>query len=264
MKIIKALIPQSIIDSLRGLRIATRGADTPIRLAAQFVYAEAVEGDYLEFGVFRGASFIEAINELVVARNRWDGNNLLTNRAAYDETNLKKADEDFQSLIFKEKINFYAFDSFVGLPNLEHADLGHSRFRSGRYNFAENKFIANVLKNCKKISRGQLITVPGFYNESLSDDLKKSLNLKAASIVMIDCDLYSSTVSVLDFITDLVQDGTILIFDDWYAYKGSPNRGERVATHEWLKKNPSFILSPFSAKGPFQRAFILNIVKSSC
>ena len=31
-------------------------------------------------------------------------------------------------------------------------------------------------------------------------------------------DLYNSTKLVLEFITDLVQDGTILIFDDWFAY----------------------------------------------
>jgi len=111
-----------------------------------------------------------------------------------------------------------------------------------------------------QISANRLITVPGFYNESLKEDLKETVDLKAASIVMIDCDLYSSTVSVLEFITNLVQDGTILIFDDWYAYKGSPNYGERLATQEWIKKNPRFTLSPFAAKGPFQRAFVLNIV----
>ena len=32
----------------------------PISLAANFVFAEAVPGDYLEFGTFKGASFIEA------------------------------------------------------------------------------------------------------------------------------------------------------------------------------------------------------------
>jgi hypothetical protein len=32
------------------------------------------------------------------------------------------------------------------------------------------------------------------------------LPLKKAAIIMIDCDLYESTVSVLDFITDYLQD----------------------------------------------------------
>jgi hypothetical protein len=258
-KLIQNFAP-NIYRLLSNLKVAANGPDTPIRLAAQFVYAEAIEGDYLEFGVFKGYSFIEAINELESARIRWDKNNLLYNREAYDEASAREADEDFKTLKFKEAIRFFAFDSFSGLPQLDTADEGHSRFREGRYNYAENKFIANVLSNSVEISSNRLITVPGFYNESLKEDVKETFQLKAASIVMIDCDLYSSTVSVLEFITNLVQDGTILIFDDWYAYKGSPNRGERLATQEWIKKNPKFSLSPFAAKGPFQRAYILNII----
>jgi O-methyltransferase len=257
--LLKKIVPVAILEIIRNLRIASRGIDTPISLAAHFVYAEAVQGDYLEFGVFKGGSFIEAIRELEAAENRWGRDNLVNNRAAYDEASINKADKDFHNLNFKEKIRFFALDSFAGLPSLEDSDEGHSRFREGRYNYAENKFIHNILKNCK-ISNERLITVPGFFNKTLNDDQKKILNLRAASVVMIDCDLYSSTVSVLEFITDLVQDGTILIFDDWYAYKGSPNKGERRASYEWLKKNPQFILSPFAGRGPCQRAFILNIV----
>jgi hypothetical protein len=77
---------------------------------------------------------------------------------------------------------------------------------------------------------------------------------------MIDCNLYSSIVSVLEFIADLVQDGTILIFDDWHTYKCSPNIGGRLATQEWLIKSPQFIPSQFAAKGPLQRAFIVSIL----
>jgi hypothetical protein len=258
-KILKKISP-NIYRLLFNLRVIAYGVDTPIRLAAQFVYAEAIDGDYLEFGVFKGASFIEAINELESARIRWDKNNLLNNRAAYDEASAREADEDFKTLKFKEEIRFFAFDSFSGLPQLDAADEGHSRFREGRYNYAESKFVSNVLSNSMQIASNRLITIPGFYSESLKEDLKETYNLKAASIVMIDCDLYSSTVSVLEFITDLVQDGTILIFDDWYAYKGSPNCGERLATQEWINKNPQFSLFPFAAKGPFQRAFVLNII----
>jgi hypothetical protein len=36
----------------------------PISLAADFVFAEAVPGDYLEFGTFKGASFVEAYRHL--------------------------------------------------------------------------------------------------------------------------------------------------------------------------------------------------------
>lgn len=254
------ILPTNIRNALKNLRLAFKGPDTPIKLAAQFVYSEVIEGDYLEFGVFKGASFIEAIREIEAARSRWSRNNLRNNRAAYSLDNTEKADDDILSLDFKESIRFFAFDSFAGLPQLESVDEGHARFRQGRYNCTEKKFIHNVLKNCKKILANRIVTVAGFYNETLNNELKKSLGLKSVSIVMIDCDLYSSTVSVLDFITDLIQDGTIIIFDDWNAYKGSPKKGQRLAAQEWLNKNSHIALSSFSQKGPLQRAFIANII----
>ena len=78
---------------------------------------------------------------------------------------------------------------------------------------------------------------------------------------MIDCDIYSSTKSVLSFITDLIDDGTILIFDDWLNYKGNPNYGEQAACNEWLSKNKHIQLTPYVRKGIAQQSFIVNIKK---
>ena len=36
---------------------------------------------------------------------------------------------------------------------------------------------------------------------------------------MVDCDLYQSTVPVLAFLADLLQDGTVVLFDDWYCFR---------------------------------------------
>lgn len=230
----------------------------PISLAAEFVFAEAVDGDYLEFGVFKGASFIEAVHKLEAAHRKWGDHNVQQNRQAYSEGSSSEADRDFHTLQFKKPVRYIAFDSFCGLPSLEEADQGHSRFRQGRYNFAEEDFIRNVLSH-SKLPRNRLITVPGFYEDTLNDELYAALDLTSASVVMIDCDLYSSALDVLKFITPLIVDGTILIFDDWYTYKGSPYHGERLATQEFLKKNPQFTLSDFASRGYNQRAFIVNI-----
>jgi O-methyltransferase len=236
---------------------------TPINLAAQFVFSEAVPGDYLEFGVFKGASFIEAIQELEIAHKKWGAQNKLTNKQDYSEESAERADAHFTTLEFKRSVRYFAFDSFQGLPDLHEMDLGHSRFRKGRYDFSETNFISNVISKTS-LQKDRLKTIPGFYNDSLSSELYKKLDLQQAAIIMIDCDLYSSTKEVLKFITPLVVDGSILIFDDWYAYKGSPFKGERRATAEWLEINPHITLSEFSARGAHQRAFIVNFRDSTC
>ena len=35
------------------------------------------------------------------------------------------------------------------------------------------------------------------------------------TVTLIDCDLYKSTLSVLAFLEDLLQEGSMLLFDDW-------------------------------------------------
>ena len=69
--------------------------------------------------------------------------------------------------------------------------------------------------------------------------------IKKAALIWVDCDLYESTVPVLNFITDYVQDGTIIVFDDWFSFKGNLNMGEQRAFREWLKKNPSIRATEF-------------------
>jgi hypothetical protein len=100
--------------------------------------------------------------------------------------------------------------------------MGHSRFSTGRYDFTQESFI-NLIKY-SGVDLKKVVICPCFYNESLTKEFKLRNNLKEASIIMIDCDLYESTVPVLEFITDLLQQGTILIFDDWFAFRGGSSK----------------------------------------
>jgi hypothetical protein len=51
--------------------------------------------------------------------------------------------------------------------------------------------------------------VPGFYDDVLTPSLRQTLDLQTAAIIHVDCDFYKSTKTVLDFVTPLLQDGTI-------------------------------------------------------
>ena len=86
---------------------------TPIKLAATFVFSEGVPGDYLEFGVFKGSSFIEAVKELEFAYAKWGNQNKDTNRQAYSEDSSGKADEDFLTLDFKKQVSILHLTLFL-------------------------------------------------------------------------------------------------------------------------------------------------------
>jgi O-methyltransferase len=116
------------------------------------------------------------------------------------------------------KPRFFAFDSFAGLPDGEadrHADYG-----AGAYACSQSQFHANIA--AKGVDMARVVTVPGMYDQSLVPAVKERHQLRRAALIMIDCDLYESTMPVLDFITDLVGQGTISSSTTGSASKAIP------------------------------------------
>ena len=231
-----------IADSYRTERLFR-----PIYLASDFVCMEYVPGDYLEFGVYRGDSFVSACEAINNAAREW---------ASKDRAHAAFTDAQRAERVKQSEIRFFAFDSFQGLPEPQEVEKLSSRFTKGRFDCSESEF-RHILES-RGVDLSKVVIVPGFYKDTLSQAVKDTFQLTAASIVMVDCDLYSSTKSVLDFITSLVVEGSIIIFDDWFAFKGNPNRGEQRACSEWLEANPGLELIPFARFGLTQQAFIVH------
>lgn len=75
-----------------------------------------------------------------------------------------------------------------------------------------------------------------------ADTLTRATAQRPAAIVHVDCDLYESTIQVLDRMLDfdLIQDGTVLIFDDYNCARANPEFGERRAMHETFDSHKRF------------------------
>lgn len=91
----------------------------------------------------------------------------------------------------------------------------------------------------------KLLTVKGFFDVSLTKQLKERLLPTKAAVIYIDCDLYASTVPVLDWIVDFLQVGTVVVFDDWYCFHGNPQRGEQLAWREFRQRHPELRFADF-------------------
>ncbi|MDA9608773.1 TylF/MycF family methyltransferase [SAR86 cluster bacterium] len=129
---------------------------------------------------------------------------------------------------------FFAFDSFQGLPETNSQD---GYFEEGTFHTDKEEFKKIVKKNTGcELNESQLIQ--GFYSDTLTEDLRKSL--PKVGIIHIDVDLYSSTIEVLDFIKPLLVKGSLIIFDDWYCFPGGSLAGERKAFTEFCDANPAF------------------------
>jgi len=187
--------------------------------AARFLHINRpIEGYYFEFGC----------NEANTMRMAWD-----TFRYLFDFT-------------------YVGFYSFEGLPEIEKIDQ-QEIWKKGKLAFAEEKFIETCVAH--GMPRDRLLTVRGFYDRTLTEDLGARFLPKKAAVIYIDCDLYISTVSVLNWIPQFLQAGTVIMFDDWNCFTADPDRGERRAWCKFLQANPRLRFEPFMSTAEGQ-AFI--------
>lgn len=215
-----------------------------LRAAASFAAWNQLEGDYLEFGVWRGYSFVAAYHEILRQR----------------ENHRSFGDDTPEYVRWRNRRpRFFAFDSFAGIPAGEAERMVD--YRPGAYACSEEEFLRNL--SDQGVDLADVITVKGLYADTCTPDTAAKHRLEAAAVVMIDCDLYESTVPVLDFLTPLVRQGTILVFDDWFRFKGSPDSGEQRACREWLARNPHLELIEFWRQGPQAVAFLVNFRKAA-
>ncbi len=98
----------------------------------------------------------------------------------------------------------YGFDSFEGLPE----DWTHFQ-RKGRYSRG-GKPPEGLPPNVETVIGRFEATLPAFLGEH-------SGSLRFAHI---DCDLYSSTRTVLDLLAPRFRPGTVLLFDEYFNYPG--------------------------------------------
>lgn len=209
------------------------------RRALEFVSIMGVVGDVLEFGVLGGWS-ARIFSEIM-----------------RDVFNLN---------------DLHLFDSFEGLPEYASAIDRNSYEIAGRNIWQDKmKFPDDFLKQfgqphyehirdrLSEVIRPERIVIHrGFYSETL----KAKLDNKAA-VVHVDCDLYQSTKEVLDGLLamEALQDGTVILFDDWNCNRANPNYGERRAWAEFLSSQSRFTASAWFTYGYSGAAFILHGVE---
>lgn len=166
-------------------------------------------GDYLEFGIYLGQSMI------------------CMHRAAQEE----KVDH----------FRFIGYDSFEGLPDDDN-EIDKDFWEPGTFAAGMDIVKRNLTK--ANMDWDKIVLVKGWYNETCVPETNKKHNIKKAGIIMMDCDLYSSTKEALDYCKDLILDKSIIFFDDWNSAAGQmviQNKGQFRAFNEFMEANKQFV-----------------------
>jgi hypothetical protein len=113
----------------------------------------------------------------------------------------------------------HGFDSFEGLPE------AWGGFNLGRSAFDVRGKVPRVPENVR-LHRG-------WFEESLPPWLKD--NSGPAAFLHIDCDLYSSTQTILNLLSDRIVPGTVILFDEYFNFPNWENH-EFKAFKEFVAK----------------------------
>jgi len=183
------------------------------------------KGDYYEFGVFKGHTFLHA-------------------RLAARELGL-------------DKMRFFGFDSFEGLPPVVGVDLTKEE------HFYAGQFACSLDHVKKELSeRGvnwkRTFLIKGYFRDTLHAQTRAQYQMSKASVVLLDSDLYESAASALEFLEPMLLDQTILIMDDWNAFDGDDSRGERLAMAEFLQRHSQWKAEPWFHYGNYGQVFVMR------
>ncbi len=117
-----------------------------------------------------------------------------------------------------KQVRFYGFDSFEGIPEAwsvypkHHFDLGGC--------------LPDVLPNVELIKGWFDQTIPPFIES----------HPEPVAFIHMDCDLYSSTMTVLNLLRPRLQVGTTIVLDDYLVEPGW-DQAEFRAFHEFVQAN---------------------------
>jgi O-methyltransferase len=225
-------------DAVVGRRVET-AIDTIARFdprwpvfasAVDFVATENIPGDIVECGVFTGLSL-----------------------ALFSHAHQRREPGTPRQVV--------GFDAFEGLPPSQ--DL-HPLWTIGSFsvNTGEHPVLPIGARATPEATR-QLFALchlpPPVLEVGWFAETFRRAPCEAIALLHVDCDLYESAVDVLHGAAAALQDGTMVLFDDWFLFKGHPGKGESRAFSEFLAGHPEWEAVPYRTYGTCGRAFILSL-----
>lgn len=182
-----------------------------------------IDGDYVEFGCHGGTTF---------------------GLAYHEATRIGRI------------CKYWGFDSFAGLPAQSAPEDEHPEWITGTMRTGLDDF--HLLCRYNRIPRSAYEVVPGYYEVSLVDESLSGRLPSNISLAFIDCDLYSSTLTVLNFLLPRLKHGMILAFDDYYCWSDSQSSGERRACAAIFSHHKDWALVPYVQFGWAGMSFVVE------
>jgi hypothetical protein len=131
-----------------------------------------------------------------------------------------------------DRVIVHTFDSFEGMPTA--IDVKDKEWTSGD-NWKTGQFKGRYMElaeYCAKHYRNYEIH-SGYFEQSIDEAFRASLDKNPPALIWIDCDYYSSTKTIFERLIDKIPNGCVIYFDDLDNLNyGSRVTGEARLVHE--------------------------------
>ncbi|QQR69131.1 MAG: hypothetical protein IPI58_00095 [Alphaproteobacteria bacterium] len=202
--------------------------------AFEYLYIESIMGDVMEFGAYGG----------------------FTARILAEQMNR-----------FNAKGDLLLFDTFSGFPVSTATQDTQSPKLATQKTWVEGELSAprGIVEHitdrlCRFFDRSRLRVIKGLFQ----DTLPVAVEGRKLCLLHLDCDLYESTSYVLDTLekAGALQDGMVVLFDDFYCNRANPQYGEQAALRDFLKKHKRWQASPWFTYSWGAAAYFLHDKKA--
>lgn len=215
-------VPAPVIHNLQKARV--------LKLLFWHCAVDQLPGNYIEFGVAHGHSMRAAY---------------LAQKSAFSKTiGVKK--------VPRRLIGFDTFSKFVSNSDLDK----HSTWDGDLFNLPleviERRFRKHSNVSFVKCDASTLANEKTFIAQEEFGIEGKS------AIILFDMDLYAPTLAALRWSKQSLQQGTFLIFDEYFSFAGNSDKGESLAFKEFLLENSHIEAREVDTYGAGGKIFVVS------
>lgn len=200
------LIPAPVVHNL--------AKSMALKMAFWHLAIDQVQGAYVEFGVASGNSMRSA----EIAERKTHSKSLGVGR------------------VNRELVGFDTFESF---SSGSQADL-HSTWQGDNFSVPISRVERRFKKAKGRVSFHAIDCSKLGGSSGTYGSIDRYVQSEKLALVLLDMDLGDPTEKALVWIESKVQTGTIIIFDEFFAFRSDPSLGEARAWSKFLERNPRF------------------------
>ena len=150
--------------------------------------------------------------------------------------------------------HLWGFDSFTGFPDEEASVHLPKGWGAGRDSASDALGVHNTSQLLEILRQhigpalsAKTTFVQGYFNESLTRQLRATHDFRPALLVDLDCDLYRSTMDAMRWmlLSELLVPGSVVRYDDWHSPPfWGPLHGQALA-HETITRQWGLTWKPW-------------------